>query len=204
MHTQRHLGYYHHRRKAHFDDANTIQSVNFRLGDAVPRHILETARETYLHTRDPLLREQIHTKLESFADKGHGSAVLRENEHARIMIDELQQFNGERYELLAWCIMPNHVHVCFQQYDGHRLASILQSWKGRSSRKINLSLGKKGPLWEPDYWDRSLRNAHQLRREIEYIHFNPVSAKLCRGPEEWPFSSALDRPSRAATAALLM
>ena len=203
MQIQKHLGFYHHHRKAHFDEANIVQSVNFRLGDAIPRYVLEEARAAYSSTGVPRRRAHIHTKLERFADRGLGAAILGNRDVARILENELKHSNGKQYELLAWCIMPNHVHVCFQQYSGHRLATILQGWKGRSSRLINSATGAVGPLWEPDYWDRSVRTAESLRRAVDYIHNNPVSARLCRRIEDWPFSSACDIRSRAAAAALL-
>lgn len=86
--------------------------------------------------------------------------------------------------------MPNHVHVCFQQFDVVPLGKIVGQWKGKSARLINMETGKRGALWYREYFDRVVRNEPQLWRVIRYIHNNPVKAGLARRPENWSFSSA--------------
>ena len=66
----------------------------------------------------------------------------------------------------------------------------MQNWKSLVAVEANKRLGRTGRLWQPEYWDRFMRDAEQKRKAVRYIEHNPVKAKLCRAPEEWPFSSA--------------
>lgn len=67
----------------------------------------------------------------------------------------LQCFDGERYELGAWVVMPNHVHVVIRPFPGEALAKILHSWKSFTSHQINQQLGRSGPLWHRGYFNQS-------------------------------------------------
>ena len=110
------------------------------------------------------------------------------------MQDTLQKFDGERYRLIAWCIMPNHVHVLIEPKTS--LPKIVQSWKsytGRWAMALNakLGLGVPGNAFRMrDYWDRYIRNERHLQSIIHYIHENPVKAGLCQTALDWPWSSA--------------
>jgi REP element-mobilizing transposase RayT len=110
------------------------------------------------------------------------------------MQETLQKFDGERYRLIAWCIMPNHVHVLIEPLVS--LPRIVQSWKSFTGRwallhNAELGLGVPGhAFWMWDYWDRYIRNEKHLQAVIDYIHENPVAAGLCDSTVEWPWSSA--------------
>ena len=104
------------------------------------------------------------------------------------------RFDGSRYRLLAWCVMPNHVHVLIEPVE--TLPKIVQSWKsytGRWALAHNAELGlgvPGGRFWMRDYWDRYIRDQRHLDAVVAYIHRNPVIAGLCDRPEEWMWSSA--------------
>ena len=102
-------------------------------------------------------------------------------------------FDGQRYRLLAWCVMPNHVHVVIEQIAGFTLGGIIKSWKMASTRAINASTAASGAVWASDYFDRYMRNEEQLERTIAYVENNPVSAGLCAAPADWTWSSARRR-----------
>jgi REP element-mobilizing transposase RayT len=70
--------------------------------------------------------------------------------------------DGERYALAAWCVMPNHMHVLVEQFDGHPLADIVQTWKSVSAHTINKAQGRNGPLWRREYFDRFMRSEEQF------------------------------------------
>jgi REP element-mobilizing transposase RayT len=127
---------------------------------------------------------------------------------AKIAEDAMLHFHNERYELLAWCVMPNHVHVLVHVWQVP-LGKIMQSWKRfiatnagvvlterRSpTRRVNEMVGnapaRRAALqWQREYWDNFMRDEEQERIAIRYIENNPVRAKLSRISEEWPFSSA--------------
>jgi REP-associated tyrosine transposase len=107
----------------------------------------------------------------------------------------LLAFDGERYRMLAWVVMPNHVHALFQPMNGWTMAKIVASWKKFTARQIcdwRRESGEEasGPVWHREYWDRYIRDARHFAQTVEYIHRNPVKAKLVERPEDWPWSSA--------------
>ena len=86
--------------------------------------------------------------------------------------------------------MPNHVHVVVETLEGHTFSDVVKSWKSFTSRQANSRLGRTGAFWEPDYFDRYMRNEDHLMRTIEYVENNPVKAGLVDKAVDWPWSSA--------------
>ena len=133
-------------------------------------------------------------QIEHWLDAGLGCCALRHPQVATVIEDALRHSDGERYHLLAWCVMPNHVHTLIQPLVP--LAGIVQSWKSYTgrwalARNAELQLGISGTsFWMRDYWDRYIRDQAHLVRVETYIHHNPVKAGLCCQPSEWPWSSA--------------
>lgn len=110
------------------------------------------------------------------------------------LIEEaLLEFDGKRYALVAWCVMPNHVHALIETRQGYALDRVVHSWKSFTAHAANKVLNRSGAFWAPDYFDRYIRDEAHLASTMEYIEFNPVRARLCREPSEWPFSSAARR-----------
>src|SRR6266536_1169572 len=84
--------------------------------------------------------------------------------------------------------MTNQVHLLVEIW--HKpMAELLQSWKGYTARRINRILGRRGKLWQDDYWDRYIRDETHYRKVVHYIESNPVKAGLAKSPEHWLFSS---------------
>jgi len=69
-------------------------------------------------------------------DAGHGSCFLRKPAIAGMVQESLLTFDSQRYRLLAWVVMPNHVHVLFQPMNGWTVAKIVAAWKKFTARKI--------------------------------------------------------------------
>ncbi len=86
--------------------------------------------------------------------------------------------------------MPNHVHVVLEPIANHTLSEIVRGLKGFSAIKINKLLGRKGPLWQIDYFDRLVRDDDHFDRLVRYLEWNPVKAGLCFEPKAWFWSSA--------------
>ena len=98
--------------------------------------------------------------------------------------------------------MPNHVHVVVEPMAGVSLHSIIQAWKSISARRANILLGRTGPFWMREYYDRYIRDDAHLEAAIRYAENNPVDAGLCARPEDWPWSSGLAHRRRNVDAPL--
>ncbi|MBU6230283.1 MAG: transposase [Cyanobacteria bacterium REEB459] len=125
------------KRLPHFDVPGLIQHITFHLADSLPRAAIEGMQQELAAIpeaeRDGARRQRIQTLL----DSGLGSCVLREAACAEIVQDSLLFGDGDRYHLLAWVVMPNHVHVLIEQIPGWPMAKVVQSWKRHTSRQIH-------------------------------------------------------------------
>ena len=181
----------------HLDAVGVVQSITFRLADSLPQAKLEQLRQAAQTLPAPLRDAKLRRAIDNWLDAGAGCCALRHPELAALMQETLLKFDGQRYRLVAWCVMPNHVHVLIEPRVP--LAKIVQSWKsytGRWAMARNAELGFGVPgsaLWMRDYWDRYIRNQQHLDAVVQYVHQNPVAAGLCRNPLDWPWSSACRR-----------
>lgn len=173
----------------HWEAGETAQSITFRLADSLPSVLLQRW-DLELQTLTKEARDQERRKrIERALDSGHGSGVLAQREIGNSVERALLHFDGERYRVHAWSIMPNHVHVLATPL-GRTLSEIVQNWKSFTSRLINAQLRRRGTFWAPEYFDCVIRDEVHYANAIEYIHLNPVKAGLCGRAEDWRFSSA--------------
>lgn len=179
----------------HFDGGHEVpQFVTFRLADSVPRVRLNRWQDELRDRPELDCKLELHRLIESFLDTGYGACHLLDVRIARLVEGALLYFDGTRYALHAWVIMPNHVHALFTPVRSHPLSRILWSWKSFTSKQANELLELDGQFWQEDYFDRYIRDANHFADVIVYIERNPVKAGLCRTPEEWEFGSARLRP----------
>ena len=92
------------------------------------------------------------------------------------------------YDLHAWVIMPNHVHVLLDPRVP--LWRITRGLKGVSGRDANATLGRVGkPFWQDESFDHWIRDSSEFERIRSYIERNPVKASLAKRPQDWAWSS---------------
>jgi REP element-mobilizing transposase RayT len=169
----------------HRDEPGLTQFVTFRLIDSFP----ESLRSEWEHLWKIEGDQQRRAELEAYLDRGRGQCFLRKPEIAGIVEDALRFFHGVRYELLAWVVMPNHVHVLFK-VNTTPMSKVLESWKKHTSQKASRLLRRRGEFWQADYWDTFIRDVdHELKTRV-YIESNPSSAGLVLDSKKWPRSSA--------------
>ena len=181
-----HKGWYSRGYIPHCDYPDLIQGITFRLWDSLPAHIVASLSADLRETDDPAKRARV----EAYLNAGYGACTLRDPHVARLVEEALLYFDGQRYRLIAWVIMPNHVHTLIETIEGYPLRSITHSWKSYTAKQANQILGRTGRFWFPEYFDRYIRNERHLEAAIHYIHENPVKAGLVEKPEDWPFGSA--------------
>lgn len=192
-----HKGWHQRGYLPHLDAAVVVQHVTFRLHGSLPASVIERLKADASGPDYP-------AAVDDELDKGLGPLWLADPDCAAIVAAALRQFDGQRYQLLAWCVMPNHVHVLIRQVEGWSLGPIVKSWKTWTARVINRRLERTGPFWAADYFDRYTRDEAQFIGAVRYIENNPVKAGLCIAPEHWPFSSesmerGRPRPQSAST-----
>lgn len=121
---------------------------------------------------------------------------------AKEVVSALQYWQGKRIDLIAWVVMPSHVHWLFTPLlewerslgdDADKRSPrerIEQSVNRHTARQCNTILGTSGQFWQHESYDHCVRDEAELQRIIDYIHLNPVKAGLVERAIDFPFSSA--------------
>jgi REP element-mobilizing transposase RayT len=178
--------------------------VTFRLANTLPvalirrlkaeraailQHALAAKRPLTWAEQEELFRWYA-SRVDAYLDAGHGECFLQQPEIADLVANALRHFDGQRYQLHAWVVMPNHVHVVLWPRPPQTLSEILHSWKSFTGTRANKMLARAGrAFWQKESYDHLIRDETDRARCCEYTTANPVSAGLCQRPEDWPWSS---------------
>ena len=195
-------------RLPHWEKEEGLYFITFHLADSLPesvrakiaerRRILVAAEENSAHLL-PEQKEQLaaysHARIEEYFDRGAGSCPFSDHRIAGAMAAALRFAEGKRYRLLAWCVMPNHVHVVVRLFPGQELGKVVKAWKSFSAKAANHVLGRKGRFWQREYYDRLIRNGDELGRAVRYVVENPAKAGLKNWG--WVWSADGDVPATA-------
>ena len=106
--------------------------------------------------------------------------------NAELFIETLQHYCREdKYELHAFVVMPDHIHLLLTPHwiTLERLVGLI---KGGFSHR----LASKFPVWQRGFTDHRIRDESDLEIRREYIHQNPVRARMVERPEAYLYSSA--------------
>jgi len=181
----------------HWDISGGTFFVTCCLAGSIPARGHSSSRRARSNDSAESFRER-----ERQLDQCHGLQWMSDHRVASAVRDAMLYFAGDRYDLLAYVVMPNHVHWVFRplpawsdrrnQGGDHRSARevVVHSFCRHSALVCNRMLQRTGPFWQHESYDRVVRNDAELRRIVDYIEFNPVKAGLCDRPESWEFSSA--------------
>lgn len=170
--------------------------ITWRLADSLQQefvHQWKRDRDAWLAAHPQPWEREIEAEYHSrFSDgfmaqldQGFGACILKEKPCANAVEQALLFFNGQRYTLKSFVIMPNHVHVLVRLHDGFPLEKVVQNWKERSAKAINAALGATGSVWQKDYFDRLIRSAEHWEFTDGYIRHNPEKAGLREGFRLW-------------------
>jgi len=198
----------------HYDASDKYQMITYRLADALPKSVLRDLDAGSAGVSPAQRNIEKRKCLENYLDQSYGSCIFKKPECAQLVIDAWRYFDGQRYDLLAYVVMPNHVHVLIKTYEAYSLKDIVHSWKSFTSHEIYKILKDdcagetpalpadkslelidkkylKGKVWQEEYWDRFIRDQNHLNRAVEYIMNNPVKAGLCKRTNGWRWSATL-------------
>jgi type I restriction enzyme R subunit len=192
------------RRLPHWSQAGTICFITWRTWDSMPKSVLASwvsERRRYLrahginpdaanwkHRLDllsPKVKSEFHRvsseRWHAELDRCHGACVLRNRELAQVVANSLHHFDGDRYLLLDFVVMPNHVHLLAAFPDEDSMLDQCDSWKHFTAKEINRQLARSGRFWQQDAFDHLLRTEWQFVYLRSYIADNPRRARLSAG-----------------------
>jgi REP element-mobilizing transposase RayT len=192
------------RRLPHWSQAGTIAFLRWRTWDSIPEQILLewiAERDELLqsvgidprtsHWQATLKRLEPHVQRQIRAtisdrwndrlDACHGDCVLRRPNLAKIVSDSLLHFDGDRYELTDFVVMPNHVHLLAAYPTENAMLEQAESWKRFTAVRINRLLKRTGRFWQADGFDHLVRTEEQFSYLRRYIAENPRRAGLRSG-----------------------
>ena len=192
----------------HWKKDSGLYFITFHLADSLPKPVLEKIAERHrilaaareigailLPEQKVILTQTSRRCIEEHFDRGSGACALADERIAGAMAAALRFREGKHYRLLAWCIMPNHVHVVVRLFPGQELAKIVKAWKNFSAKSANQTLGQRGRFWQREYYDRLIRDEEELDRAIQYVLENPVKAGLKNRP--WACSAGWEARATA-------
>ena len=182
-----------HNRVPHWEQNNSTYFITYRLADSIPAEVLNTYMAQKRHwlaaapekpwseavSKD--YRKRFTGRFERWLDRGYGCCLLADRANADIVRNSLDHFDGERYRLHSWVIMPNHVHILASIHEPFTLGQTLKTWKGFSARQVNKRMNLSGPVWQKSYFDRSIRDEEHFRDCAMYIRTNPTKAQVQEG-----------------------
>ena len=168
----------------HRNKEGLIQFITFWLADSLPKEVLNNIEVELKGLSDKEGDFEKRKKHQKWLDNGLGSCALSNPELALVVQEALLYHDGDKYDLLAWSIMPNHVHVLIKTESD--LIRIIQSWKSftgkwalANNKKFKLGISNDAKeFWMPEYWDRFIRDEEHFNNTVRYILNNPDKAKL--------------------------
>ncbi len=200
---------FYRRNLPHIQPRGAAFLVNFRLAGSLPAHVVERLRaETVelearlLTIKDPnerfLLRDKEQRKLfAKWDDALHecqtGPFWLKDERIAQIVVDSILYHDGNWFDVLAYCIMPNHGHLVLTPYESsdtadYSLTKIMHNIKRNSANHANKVLDRTGAFWQHESYDHFARDEKELERIIKYVLYNPVKAGLVKEQTDWKWS----------------
>lgn len=196
----------------HWTRDHAAYAVTFRLAGSLPPSVLARWRAEREHIvrraaamNRPLSAQELSRlaylysdRVEAYLDTGHGACWLRNPRIAALVRDALLHFDGDRYVMHAWCVMPNHVRAAFSLEQGDLLPVVLHSWKTFTATAANRLLGRTGPFWQREHYDHLIRDGDDFAHAVNDVLANPPKAGL----RDWPRVGSRGQPNGPAGAAI--
>ena len=182
----------------HRNRNNLIQFITIRLDDSLPLEV-QNEMEKELKTLSVTKREvEKRKRYEEWLDKGLGCCALANPEMAQIVFETLNYYDKDRYHLLAWSIMPNHVHVLIETKSD--LSKVIKAWKSytgkwafANNQKHRLGIAENAKrFWMAEHWDRFIRNYGHFENTLKYILENPKNANLQKSSAAYKFTGSVE------------
>jgi putative transposase len=189
--------HFHRRNLPHIYLSEASYFITYRLKGSLPVNKIEELRKEYETKIEEGSYENIYEAQKLFFTRYDdllnfvisGPAFLCEKNIARIVWDSILFYDKKEYNLICFCIMPNHVHILLTLTENSKsLDKIMQQIKGFSSNKINKVRNKRGSVWQSESYDHIVRDEDEFYRIINYIIYNPVKARLVENWNDWSYT----------------
>lgn len=195
-----------HKRKGnklpHWTCYGVTYTITYRLYDSLPQKLINQLKFEIDDIKNRVKRaqreytpEEINRLeflqsgfIEKYLNTGYGCCLLKNAGVAAIVKDSLFYFNRIRYNLHAWCIMPNHIHLIVEPLFDWSLSQITHTWKSYTVHEINKVLNRKGELWDSESYDHIIRDEADYQHSLHYLLQNPEKANL----KNWPWCSKIE------------
>jgi Rad3-related DNA helicase/REP element-mobilizing transposase RayT len=194
----------------HWEQTGGVYAITFRLADSMPKTVLKEwqARLEQIQEADQTksttsnlraINDQLYRRIiDQYLDAGHGACCLKDEAIAEIVENSLRHFDGDRYDLLSWCIMPNHVHAVLRPLERSELSTIMHSIKSFTAHEANKHLNREGIFWQDEYYDHLVRDEDDLRNQVQYCWSNSERAGFSdwrwRGTNEEKVAEIVNAP----------
>ncbi|PKD42566.1 transposase [Rhodohalobacter barkolensis] len=195
----------------HWQEPGAEYFVTFRLAGSLPKNVIQqlkksrdTFKKNFSHKTDyrsktRQLEASLFKKYESILDRQSTGPVWLSNKNiADIVKEALHYRDNNEYDLYAFCIMSNHVHVVFRELYSNQedqkieeafpVTKILQGLKSYTGLMANRELNRTGSFWHEESYDRLIRNAKELYNSIQYTLNNPVKINLVKNWRDWQYN----------------
>ena len=144
------------------------------------------------------LQRQYFLIAEKYLDQRRGFTPFKDQRCCHLMLQLLETIEADGWALGEATVMPNHIHILIKNVQSPFLMKqVVTRFKGRSARRLNLYLKRRGRFWQQDWFDRWMRNEAELTKVVRYIRDNPIKARLARNWADyrWRISRLdLDKP----------
>lgn len=189
----------------HIQPPNSVLAITIRLFNSLPKRIIpilrarlnrrkeKAATAVSKYYNDPLSRQHYFVTYDNYLDKAKdGPMWLARPDVAQTVIDALMYFDEQRYKIICYAIMGNHIHFIFHKLD-RKLSQTLQNFKSYSAQKANILIGNTGKrFWARESYDHYIRNREEFVRQVCYVMNNPVKAGIVRDWWEYKYSYIRD------------
>ncbi|TVR32981.1 MAG: hypothetical protein EA390_04445 [Balneolaceae bacterium] len=202
---------FYRRNLPHWQEPGAEYFVTFRLAGSLPTEVvrqLKKLRDGFnkkfhqkadYQLRSRRFEDKFFKKYESLLDgQSTGPHWLKNNKIAAIVMESLHFRDHKEYDLYAYCIMSNHVHLVFRDLSSNQedqkkeeafpVTKTMQGLKSYTGLMANRELNRSGSFWCEESYDRLIRNANELENKIQYTLNNPVKIDLVKTWCDWPYS----------------
>ena len=201
----------------HWYRPGTPHFVTYRLAGSLPVSAIERLKRRRARlvragfgatpSRKAVLHKRMFAAYDRLLDANRRVRRLADPAIAGLVAENLRHGDGRWFALLAYCVMPNHVHAVFvpsepaappaggeadpggEVADGRSpLSRVMHSLKSYTANRANARLGRKGPFWQRESYDHWVRDGGELGRIVDYVLHNPVRAGLCERASDYRWS----------------